>query len=513
MNSGKAVILLSLLLAVVLLIRCGNAGNDQAKTDVALGNPNDIVKGKALAAQYCQSCHQLPAPSLLDKITWKKYVLPVMGLYLGVKYHTPDSVLINQSGDMSFLPQKPVIDSLQWQQIVNYYVDKAPQHLPVAERVEPIKDLPGFKIITAPKEWVSSRVLTSYVKIDESVKPHRILVCDGMNNNVIVLNAQVRTMNSSRMSSAIVDMAFQGGDIIATAIGDDLWANNARKGTVKKISLDKSGKVAVQEELILDKLSRPVATQLADWNMDGKPDYLVAQFGKMTGRLSWFEELAGSKKEHIVRDKPGCVKTIVDGHNLWALFAQGDEGLFQYINDGKGNFKEKRILSFPPSYGSTYFDLIDFNGDGLKDIIYTSGDNGDYSQIPKPYHGIYIYINKGNDTYANKYFYPMNGCYKAIAKDFDGDNKLDIAAISEFPGDANHRESFIFLKGLSDLKFKAHTLPSGIAFTSATTMDAGDIDGDGKTDLLLGNGFVDPNDDKANKQPLFIVLKNISSIK
>ena len=29
--------------------------------------------------------------------------------------------------------------------------------------------------------------------------------------------------------------------------------------------------------------------------------------------------------------------------------------------------------------GSSYFELDDFNGDGFKDILYTCGDNADYT--------------------------------------------------------------------------------------------------------------------------------------
>jgi hypothetical protein len=509
MNLNKALVFICLLLVVALLIRCNGSGNGTENTTVPLGDPHDVVKGQALAAQYCKSCHQLPDPALLDKTTWRNQVLPAMGLYLGVKYHTPDSILNILSGDSNYLPQQAVIDSVQWQQIVNYYISKAPGRLPVADRIEPIESLPGFSVITAPAEWASNSTLTSYVKIDESVKPHRLIVCDGMTNNVIVLNDKVKTINSSQMGSAIVNMVFQQDNILATFIGKDLWANNFKNGSVKEISLDKTGKIAVEENLVIDKLGRPLSTQMEDLNMDGKPDYLVAQFGKMTGRLSWFESPANAKNEHVLRDKPGCIKTIIDGHNIWALFAQGDEGIFEYINDGKGNFKEKQVLSFPPSYGSTYFDLVDFNGDGLKDIIYTAGDNGDYSQIPKPYHGIYIYLNDGKGNYSKEYFYPMNGCYKAITKDFDSDGKLDIAAISEYPGAAERSQSFIYLKGKGGLSFQAYTLPQSTPLKSASTMDAGDIDGDGNPDLLLGNGFVDPNANPANKQPLFIVLKNI----
>jgi hypothetical protein len=514
LSFNKAIVIALLVLMCATLVQC-NSSTITSSSPGASGqySADDISKGQALAANYCQTCHQLPDPSLLAKNTWRNSVLPVMGLYLGAKYHIADSILISQTGNMSYLPQKPGIDSVEWRQIVSYYVSKAPKNLPVPNRSEPIGGLPFFKILPAPAEWISTKSLASYVKIDESVTPHRLFVADGMRNRLIVLNDKIKTVNSSLMDGAVVDMVFKNNTITATAIGDDLWSTNAKKGTVKEISIDKTGKVAVQDRLILDRLGRPLSTDIVDLNMDRKPDYLVTQFGKMTGRLSWFED---NHKEHVLRDKPGAIRTIIDNNNpdrvpnIWALFAQGDEGIFQYTNDGNGNFKEKRILSFPPSYGSSYFDMIDFNGDGYKDIIYTCGDNGDYSQTPKPYHGIYIYLNDGKGNFVNKFFYPLNGCYKAIAKDFDGDGDLDIATISAFPASKSPWEAFVYLENKGGINFQAYTLPFGTPFTKALTMDAADIDGDGKTDLVLGAGFVAQNVGGPDKQPLFIVLKNVS---
>src|SRR6185295_6044313 len=99
------------------------------------------------------------------------------------------------------------------------------------------------------------------------------------------------------------------------------------------------------------------------------------------------------------------------------------------INKGNDQFDTREILRFPPVYGSSYFELDDFNKDGFKDILYTCGDNADYtSDVLKNYHGIYIYLNDGRNNFSQKYFFAMHGCFKAMARDFDKDGDLDIAA-------------------------------------------------------------------------------------
>jgi len=516
---NKTIVIILLVLIVVALTKCNSATNHSAsETTTGIFSKDDVAKGQGLAAAYCQSCHKLPDPALLDKETWRNHVLPVMGKYLGVNSVASTGKLITPESDDNYLPSRPVVDSAKWQQISAYYITKAPEHLPVPNRPEPIHKLPFFEIQATPAEWVSPKALTSYVKIDESVTPHRLIVCDGLTNRIIILNDKIQTIRSSVLDGAIVNMLFQKNKITATTIGKDLWANNYRNGNIREIAIGKNGVVAPRAKPVFENLSRPLSVNIADLNGDGKPDYLIAQFGKMIGRLSWVEESGDDLKEHVLRDKPGCIKTIIDYGNkdkrpdIWALFAQGDEGVFLYTNDGKGNFEEKQVLSFPPSYGSSSFDLVDFNGDGFKDIIYTCGDNGDYSQIPKPYHGVYIYLNDGKNNFTQKFFYPINGCYKAIAKDFDGDGDLDIATVSEFPESKKSWEAFVYLENKGNFNFQAYTLPLGTPFHNGMTMDAADIDGDGKADLLLGNGFVATDKNSQTRQPLFIVLKNITPV-
>ena len=157
--------------------------------------------------------------------------------------------------------------------------------------------------------------------------------------------------------------------------------------------------------------------------------------------------------------------------------------------------------------------MDDFNKDGFPDIVYTCGDNADYSPVLKPYHGVYIFLNDGKNNFTQKYFYPINGCYKAIAKDFDGDGDLDIATISFF-ADYAHKpeEGFVYFKNNGNYNFTPYSLEAA-KYGRWLTMDAGDFNGDGKTDLMLGNFSIAPSISKSSvdwtKQPPFLVLKNI----
>jgi hypothetical protein len=514
----KAIFVASLFLAaVMLLIHCSNKAKEAEpaqETRFPLFSAEDVSKGKIVAARYCQSCHQLPDPSLLNKKIWADYILPLMGQDLGIpsppRLHTPQI-------DKKYVPVKPLISPLEWKQINAYYITNAPAHMPTLNRAEPLHQLPFFEIKPTPAKWTSTQALTSYVKIDTSVSPHRIIVNDGLNNELIILNDKLEMLNSVTLNSTIVNLLFQKNKIMATAIGPNLEANDFKNGSISAIGIDNKGAVTTKGKSLFVGLNRPLSVDLADFNGDGKQDYLITQFGKMSGALSWFEKSADKEKDHVLRNVPGCLKTIVTyDHNakrpdIWALFGQGDEGIFLYTNKGKGIFKERRVLSFPPTYGSICFDLVDFNGDGFKDIIYACGDNADYSQILKPYHGVYIYLNDGKDNFNQKYFYPIHGCNKFIARDFDGDGDLDIATISEAPGFKTPWEAFIYLENKGAFNFQTYTLPLNANFKRGMTMDAADIDGDGKADLLLGSGFVADAANSQDKHPLFMVLKNITS--
>lgn len=512
-------VFLGITLAAGLLSACRQYHRNKAHPEVSRSS---IKQGEDLAAVYCQSCHALPDPALLDVKSWEKGVLPEMGPRLGIfEYnfqHYPSS---RNDGHLprGFYPGQPLLRLDEWQHIIDYYTATSPDSLPPQKQEKIRYGLSLFKPIIPPLHYEKPAICL--IQADTAVIGHTLLLGDALRKNIFRLNSRLELIDSVSCEGPVVNVDFSKNAMLACDIGV-LSPNNGKYGKVQSIAIDTRGKMKPDSLPLFDSLARPVQLTAADLNADGKTDYLVCEFGNLTGALSWMENLGnGQYKRHVIRAAPGAIKVYVrdDNHDglpdLWVLFAQGEEGIFLFTNKGKGQFSQEEILRFPPVYGSSYFELDDFNQDGHPDILYTCGDNADYSPILKPYHGVYIFLNDGKNHFKQTWFFAINGCYKAMARDYDGDGDLDIASIAFF-ADHAHRpeESFVYLENKGHFEFTPYTVPEARS-GRWLTMDAADLDGDGKTDILLGNFSLAPGIMKPladwKKEPPFLFLKNTSS--
>ena len=469
---------------LVVLVSCNRLPRNKSHAQVT---DESIREGQRLAAMYCQSCHLLPDPALLDARSWEKGVLPQMGPRLGIFYNGFDrypSSRRDTNVPRSYYPSQPLLTPEEWQHILDYYGAVSPDSLPGQVRSHPIQmGLPLFEARLPAMRY--DMPATCLVKVDTV---GRLDIFDVHYRKLYQLSAGLEVRDSVRDEGGIVDLVKQDGGWVACNIGE-LNPNNGKFGKLQRINGGMVDSVPVAAGL-----ERPVQVQAADLNGDGRVDYLVCEFGNLVGALSWLENKGDGRYErHIIRAAPGAIRAYINDYNhdgkpdIWALFAQGDEGLFLFTNQGGGRFSEQGLLRWPPSYGSSYFELADFNGDGYADIVYTCGDNADFSPVLKPYHGVYIYLNDGHNGFKQWYFFPIDGCYKAVARDFDGDGDLDIAAIAFFP-DFSHQpeEGFVYLENRGGGEFSPYSLPEAQR-GKWLTMDVGDLDGDGRPDIVLGN--------------------------
>ena len=226
---------------------------------------------------------------------------------------------------------------------------------------------------------------------------------------------------------------------------------------------------------------------------------MVSAFGNHLGRFGWFEgREGGGFREHTLIERPGAIGSWVEDSDkdgiaeIWVLMAQAREGLVLFRRGPGGDFVEEPVAEFHPVFGVTSFQVRDFNSDGLPDVLITNGDNGEYPSPFKRYHGVRVLLNAGGGRFREGWFLAMNGAFKALAEDFDGDGDLDIAAISYFSDYATlSGGGFLMLENVGGLNFKASTMPEA-GWGRWLTMDVGDLDEDGDVDVVLGSFVAGP---------------------
>jgi hypothetical protein len=497
----RTVIVASAVVCIIISILFSCNNSDKPSID-----SKTVEEGSQLAAVYCKTCHKLPSPDLLDKKSWALYVLPKMGRLLG--FRSFDNGRYFQEGS-------PVgeLNLNNWNKIVVYFVSQAPKKM---ERKTPaqkiLTDLKLFKPETST--FSLKNPATTFISIDSA--QHLIRFADGLAGRLYTLRSNSSPVDSFKVGVGLSALKVETERMYALTMGV-MHPSDAKAGQLNWLN-PRSKK----STLILDSLRRPVHFSFADLNNDSREDIVISEFGNTVGKLGWFENKGKDiYEQHTLRALPGSIRTQIadlnkDGKpDIVSLMAQGDEGIFIYYNMGGGKFEEHRVLELSPAYGSNYFELADFNHDGFLDIIATNGDNGDFPPILKPYHGIRIYLNDGKNNFTEKIFLPVNGACKAITRDFDGDGDIDIASIAYFPDFENTpEESFIYWENTGNLSFHPSSFAE-VAIGRWLTMDAGDVDGDGDIDIVLGNakfplGYVPARImQKWNAfSPSFVILRN-----
>ncbi|MEO1449488.1 MAG: VCBS repeat-containing protein [Bacteroidota bacterium] len=438
---------------------------------------------------HCGGCHLVPDPELLDQTTWEDHVLPNMALIMGLEGEEAlvgvvDSPVIKSLRTKGLFPSLPRIDQQTWKSIQAYFLTRAPEHL--SEEKELVVQIDSAWELHSPP----LRLSPPSTSILSLTRNGQIWVGDAHTKSLQVLGANMKLQGVANVGGPPVDIQQIGGMAYVLVMGD-FAPNDLESGYLMGLPLD--GKTP--PEKLITSLRRPVSMVVGDFNQDQIGDWVIAEYGKWLGRTRiWWGQKDGRYKPELLSDRQGPAKILKvdwDGdtdQDLLMLFGQGEEGIYWYENQGKGEFKERLLKSFPPSYGSVEIGLFDGENDGRPDLWYVAGDMADYPPTFKPYHGAYFFHHKPDHQLNQESFIPMRGAYGMTWGDWDGDRIKDAAIISFFPSfDIEDPANFYLLYRTGPYDFEVKGVPFPLSMGRWLRIYSGDMDQDGDRDIALAS--------------------------
>ncbi len=352
-------------------------------------------KGEVLFNQQCARCHIAPDIKDLPYDIWEKNILPDMGARMGLQ--TPDydpykGYSYEETLAMmatNTYPKKPVITNEDWNTLKEYILSRAPDSL---RRTEPLPklsmELEKFDAVPVRLDNNPGSLITYLEYMNDGDK----MAIGDIQNQLRIYDFEKDTITRTITASSPV-IAYnrnKDGEYL-TEIG----RLNPSEISSGKFSVFKDDSLQVLKE----KLHRPVHTLAKDLDDDGDTEFIISEFGHFTGKTSLFRRVDDSLSGTTLLFQPGTIRVVAedmnnDGkQNLIALTSQGDENITILYQDAPLEFRAEKVIRFSPVYGTSWFEIMDYDNDGDMDIATVQGDNADKSQVPKPYHGFRIYLN------------------------------------------------------------------------------------------------------------------------
>jgi hypothetical protein len=346
-----------------------------------------------------------------------------------------------------------------------------------------------------------------------------VIVCDAARNRVFwyrslaggrweetALGDEV----SCPASAAPVDLDGDGDlDLVVAVLGNVLPTDD-RVGRV--IWLENRNGTFVNH-VLLDDVRRVSDVEAGDLDGDGDIDLAVAEFGYHHGEILWLENRGNGKfRDHLLLATQGPSHVPVADFNgdgrpdIAALVSQEHEEVWLFANNGKGEFAPSRVFhSLNFDLGSASLVSGDLDRDGKPDLLLAAGDNLEVNRhYPQPWHGCLWLRNTGAGNFETRRIGHVGGVYGAAIADLDGDGDNDVALACMFndwsrPGAA----SLVVLENDGQHNFTPRTIADRPIHLA--TVAAGDLDGDGRPDLVAGSLFLDaPGPDRVGRVTLWL---------
>lgn len=434
----------------------------------------------------------------------------------------------------AWIPPQPEMSPEEFRRMRAYFLERSLpwQEMEIKRPKAPL--LPGFEPVVPPLD-LEPNALVLATRVDE--KRRRIYVGRSVIDDWV--GGGERREGFDKWDDVVVLDLDTGKRLALQNVDSDpihmtLTESGVRVLTHGRFPMTKVGIAALTDwefdgakpraHMLVNGKQRFVEHQMADMNGDGLEDIVANAFGDGVAgdaqaelTIFWqtpeFRELwqdapesippgvlPGALRETIVSNQGGLISSAVgdidnDGlPDIAALVAQGRQELQVFINNGDETFTRHLIEENTPSFGGNQVRLGDFDGDGKLDLLVLNGDNVDGNHVgnivpaPRPQHSIRVFRNLGDVKFAKEFHYPMHGATRAVVCDFDGDGDLDVAAVALFPQwNAPEPESFVYLENKGNFHFEPYSFSSEF-FGVWVSVEAADVNADGKPDIVLGLG-------------------------
>lgn len=440
---------------------------------------------------FCGHCHAYPAPDTFPREHWKAEV------ERGYRF-------FEKSG-LDLKP--PKLAEVAW-----YYESRAPMKYAVPKVTHsPRPPRVTFEQVSYPGPPGSSRFSIAHVNLVHLSDPKKldVLACDMANGYVMLLKPygpapswRVLAKLSHPSHAEVVDLDGDGvKDVVVADLGS-YQPTDRRCGSVVWLRGHKDG--SFTPATLLDKVGRVADVQAAHFRTKDKLDLVVAVFGHQeTGEILLLENETSDWGKprftpRLLDGRHGAIHvpvTDLDGDgrpDFVALISQEHETVVAFLARGVSRFEKKTLYDAPhPGYGSSGIQLVDMDGDGDLDVLYTNGDVLDRPYLFKPHHGVQWLENKGGLKFVHHPLTPLHGAHRAVAGDLNGDGKPDVVAVSFLPLDRfptraeRNPDAVVLLEQAAGGKFDRRALKKTTC--DHVTCALGDLYGTGRLDLVVGH--------------------------
>ena len=429
---------------------------------------------------FCADCHVYPDPSSYPKANWKEEVARGFEFY-------------EASGRTDLSPPNRAV-------IIDYFQTLAPEKLDIPP--------PSYEL-TGPIQFTPKPISYSGTNKRPGVShlfnsSEGLLICDVTTDEVGLVSFEQHDATYKKLLSAaapahvaLYDPRGSGEVGMLVAELGTFTPDDHDKGAVSFLPQSRLQATDPERIKLLENVGRVADVTTGDFDGDGKPDAVVAEFGwHETGGLHiiWNKCQQDSLDFEVARidTRHGASHVHVidvdrdEDLDLVVLHSQEYESVSVYLNHGERQFERQEIWhAHVPDYGLSSMELADIDADGDFDIVLSNGDSMD-SFLLKPHHSVQWLENTSQAealSFTHRSVAQLPAAYGATAGDLDGDGDIDLVGCTML-WQSQDLNTLVWYEQTEPGVFEMH--PLDLSSNQHAAVELGDFDADGDLDIAVG---------------------------